>query len=150
MAGAFEMPHRLCPHTPPAQVGLFWRVGEAAGPAVLVSVGIGLDAAEPYGAFLGHPGGHCDIWEGWRRLGVGGLLRQGLPACIASHEYEDFPRGRIVYHCPTRSFTVYIDRRLNAPAQRRAIVSRFGLSAQTVRFAFDPHYRTARRSAEGW
>lgn len=42
-----------------------------------------LAEAEPYGAFLTHPRGHYEVWEGWRRLGPAGLARRGLPVLVA-------------------------------------------------------------------
>lgn len=53
--------------------------------------------AEPYGDFLTHSQGHFEVWEGWQRLGPAGLARRGLPAAIACREYDEFPRGRIVF-----------------------------------------------------
>lgn len=122
-------------------VGIFWLLRGAGRASVLICDATPLREAEPYGDCLGHPGGHFEVWEGWRRLGARGLAKLGLPSCIVNHEYEDFPRGRIVYQCDERRFIVYADPRLHAPVHRAAISSRFGLDASTVHFALDAHYR---------
>ena len=121
-------------------VGIFWWAPEGSG--VLVTDRTPLSAAELYGDFLTHPAGHFDVWETWRRLGVHGLRRRGLPGLIASTEYETFPRGRIVFHAPTRTFWIYADRRLQRPAIIAQIKTAFGLEAAEAIVKSDSHYRT--------
>ena len=65
----------------------------------------------------------------------------GSPPCILDHDYEDFPRGRIVYQCGTGIFILYADPRLHTPRSRARIRSRFHLERAKVRFARDAHYR---------
>lgn len=124
-------------------VGIFWRIMPKDQPALLVCDMIPLSQAEPYGACLGYPLGHMERWESWRSLGGRALARLGLPSCIGHHEYEDFPRGRIVYRRTDQRFIAYADVRLQGKASRAAIVSRFALEAQRVMFALDSHYRRA-------
>lgn len=133
------LPSSLTPASTPL-VGIFWQVPAPGGP-VLVCETTPLRDAEPYGACLGHAWGHFETWEAWRRLGVHGLARLGLPACILDHDYEDFPRGRIVYQCGTGIFILYADPRLHTPRSRARIRSRFHLECAKVRFARDAHYR---------
>ena len=122
-------------------VGIFWAVG--SGPErLLVTASTPLAQAEPYGDFLTHPGGHFDTWEAWRVLGPDGLARRGLPSAIASHEYEHFPRGRVVFHRLAGRFTAYADRRLLSAACRARIISTFALPPARTGFATDAHYRT--------
>jgi hypothetical protein len=128
------------------QVGIFWAMPDGAGMR-LVTDATSLEAAEPYGDFLTHPNGHCETWAGWRAGGPVLLGRLGLPAAIAWNEYEDFPRGRVVFHVPDRCFTVYADRSLHGPSMRRRIVSGFALPAGRTRLLADPHYRTGRLAA---
>lgn len=134
-AGAFDPTARPTP-----QLGIFWLVPAPGGP-VLLCDSTPLSQAEPYGACLGHPRGHFETWEAWRALGMRGLARLALPACILDHEYEDFPRGRIVYQCGTGIFILYADPGLHTPRRRCAILARFALEAARVRFAVDAHYR---------
>jgi hypothetical protein len=101
-----------------------------------------LSEAEIYGEFLTHPRGHYDVWENWRRLGPAGLASAGLPAAILWHEYEDFPRGRIVCHRETERFIIYADRRLQTAAFIRRIATAFALPPGRVDVRSDEHYRT--------
>src|SRR5271167_2013865 len=84
--------------TPPA-VGIFWRVKDA-----LVVDRSTLDEAEPYGDCLTHPVGHYDRWEEWQTFDAAHLEALGYPGVIASSEYDDWPRGRVVYERSVRYF----------------------------------------------
>ena len=125
------------------RVGILWAVQDGTGMR-LVTEATSLAAAEPYGDFLTHPNGHCECWAAWRAGGPFLLGRLGLPAAIAWHEYEDFPRGRVVFHGPARRVTVYADRRLHRAAMRARIIAAFALPAGRTRMLTDPHYRTSR------
>lgn len=95
----------------PTAVGIVWGVRDGDGPLRLAIDSTPLVTAEPYGDFLTHPRGHHEVWEGWRRLGPAGLARRGLPAAIAWHEYEHFPRGWVVFDTRSSRFTLYTDRK---------------------------------------
>ena len=101
-----------------------------------------LAEAEPYGDFLTHSRGHYEVWEGWRRLGTAGLAARGLPTLIARHEYEHFPRGRIVFDKTTDYFTLYADRRLQAPKMLAGVQCAFGLDPARCVIRSDLHYRS--------
>ena len=100
------MDHEHQPLAGAPSVGIVWGVRDGAGPLLLVTDRTPLAEAEPYGDYLTHPRGHHEVWEGWRRLGPAGLARRGLPALIAWHEYEHFPRGRAVFDTGTGRFTL--------------------------------------------
>lgn len=122
-------------------IGIFWRVpGDDGGPSVLVIDATPLAEAEAYGAMLTHPRGHYEVWEGWR-LGEAGLRRRALPTAIAWSEYEEHPRGRLVFDPGADLFTLYADRRLQAPAIVAGIVAAFGLEGARVVVRSDSHYR---------
>ncbi len=61
---------------------------------------------------------------------------------IAGHEYETFPRGRVVYMQGPALFTLYADRRLQRPETIADLVRRFGLTGQDHAVRSDAHYRT--------
>src|SRR5215218_34577 len=94
-------------------VAIFWAMPDDTGRRTLVLDRIGLAEAEPYGDCLTHPRGHYKVWEAWRKLGPSGLTRRNLPTAIAWHEYEHFPRGRIVFRVPDQRFMIYADRTLH-------------------------------------
>ena len=122
-------------------VGIVWGVPDGHGPLRLVFDRTLLAAAETYGDHLTHPRGHHEVWEGWRRLGPAGLARRRLPPLIAWHEYEHFPRGRVVFDTRTARFTLYAARRLQAAAVLSRVLHVFGLDPARCRVRSDPHYR---------
>lgn len=122
-------------------VGIFWGVQDG-GRIVLVTDRTALAEAEAYGDCLTHPRGQHEVWEAWRRLGATALRRRGLPIHIVGHEYEAFPRGRIVYMRTPALFTLYADLRLQRPELVAELVHLFGLRGQRHAVCSDPHYRT--------
>ncbi len=87
--------------TKPA-VGIFWWVNGA-----LVIDRSTLGEAEPYGDCLTHAAGHYERWQEWQALGPARLAGKGFPAEIAWTEYDDWPRGRVVYKKP-RSISCFM------------------------------------------
>ena len=126
---------------PTPSVGIFWGVPDG-GRTVLVTDRTPLAGAEGYGDCLTHPRGHHEVWEAWRRLGGTTLRRRGLPPSIAGHEYEAFPRGRVVYMRGQALFTLYADRRLQSADTVAELVQLFGLAGQRHAVRSDAHYRT--------
>jgi hypothetical protein len=125
-------------------VGIFWVIAESGGPTMLLVDLAPLDEAEPYGDFLTH-GGHYDHWLSLARLGAGALRRRGLPTAPTWSEYEEWPRGRVVYHVVARRFTVYVDRQLRKASWPTLIARRFGLPEDGFDLAGDPHYVSVRQ-----
>ena len=135
-----------CSDTPPSKlpapsVGIFWGVPDS-GRMVLVTDHTTLAEAEPYGDCLTHPRGHHEVWEAWRQLGATALRRRGLPPATAGHEYETFPRGRVVYMRGPALFTLYADRRLQRPELIGELIRLFGLDGERHVVRSDAHYRT--------
>lgn len=85
---------------------------------------------------------HHARWQEWQALG-GARRAAGYPDRIASTEYDQWPRGRIVYETPTHHFVIYADRRLQKPDIIDALKTAFGLteSELIVRIRSDSHYR---------
>jgi hypothetical protein len=121
--------------TAPA-VGIFWRVN-----GVLVIDRSTLDEAERYGDCLTHAAGHYQRWLEWQALGTARLAAIGYPDRITWTEYDQWPRGRIVYETPTRRFVLYADRRLQKPDLIDALKTAFGLNDAEVIIRSDSHYR---------
>jgi hypothetical protein len=74
-------------------------------------------------------------------LGAERLRAIGFPDCIASTEYDEWPRGRIVYETPAKRFVIYADRRLQKPGAIDALKRAFGLHEAEVIVMSDSHYR---------
>lgn len=121
--------------TPPA-VGIFWRVD-----GILVIDRSPLEEAEPYGDCRTHAAGHYERWQEWQALGVPSLRAIGYPKSIATTEYDDWPRGRIVYEVVPQRFVLYADRRLQKPEIIAALKRAFGLGDAEVFVRSDLHYR---------
>jgi hypothetical protein len=129
--------------TSPA-VGIFWGVAEVGRPFFLLADLVPLREAELYGDFLSH-GGHYEYWEKLAALSVGELRRRGHPTAPVWSEYEEWPRGRVVYHVRTGRFVVYADWHLRAPTALNLIVDRFGLPESGFDVWSDEHYVSKRR-----
>ncbi|TXN17261.1 hypothetical protein FV219_00470 [Methylobacterium sp. WL122] len=126
---------------PSPSVGIFWGVRDESGALALVVDLTPLADAEPYGEALTHRGGHYEIWEAWQAMGVTGLKRHGLPSAIAWSEYEEHPRGRIIYDTKSSIFRIYADRRLQGAKLIQRIVVVFGISEKIYSVHSDSHYQ---------
>lgn len=120
-------------------VGVFWQIPDERGQQHLVVDREHLLRAEPYGDCLTHPRGHYEVWNDWQRQGF--LRDRRWPLAILVHEYEDFPRGRVVFHVPSNAFWIYADRRLQRPVTIANIKAAFWLAGETWLVKSDDHYR---------
>ena len=119
-------------------MGIFWAVQEPGSAAVLLDHRCSLEEAEPYGNMLTCPHGHYEVWEQWRKAG-------GRAVIVAS-EYEEWPRGRIVYDTESDRFILYADAQiLRDQTLINAIHERFGLPMERTDRKRDHHYRSKRR-----
>ena len=78
-----------------SRVGIFWVLNSE--PLIDSAP---LSGAEPYGDHLTHPRGHAELWERW----------QGKGAASPDMEYDEPPRGRVMYNTKTRRFTLLADK----------------------------------------
>ena len=128
-------------------VGIFWAVQEKGSTAVLLDHRCPISEAEPYGNMLTCPHGHYEVWEQWRNNARND--RPGLSFLIATDEYEEWPRGRIVYSSPHDHFVLYADAQILSRADLLVIIhERFGLLADRTQLAppmGDSHYVSTRR-----
>ena len=92
------------------EVGIFWLVQTTEGEARLLAAGCPLHQAEPYGDCLTYGPGHYETWAHWRRDRT---VDPALRAIVRSSEYEDWPRGRIVFNSTPTPQT-----KCQAPVQR--------------------------------
>jgi hypothetical protein len=99
-----------------------------------------LDKAEPYGDCITHTSGHYERWQEWQALGGARLVAKGDPVVIASTEYDEWSRGRIVYEVPQRRFILYADRWLKRREIVDAIKKAFGLDDVETVVRSDSHH----------
>ena len=112
-----------------AKLGIFWLFENR-----LIFHCTPLDSAERYGDCLTSPVSHIDHWTELQR-------RRDVPREV---EYEEHPRGRVVFNVNNQEFTVYADRCI---LQRRDAVSKIIAEAglpEDVKIATDEHYRCYR------
>lgn len=107
-------------------VGIFWLMDTH-----LIIDASPLTEAEPYGDCLTHRNSHIDYWTGQQRLGT-------VPREV---EYEENPRGRVVYNSKAQKFYFLADRCiLKDPATVATIMRAMYLPVNTIVDA-DSHYK---------
>jgi hypothetical protein len=121
-------------------VGIFWLIETTAGRTQWLAAGCSLQAAEPYGDFLTFPDGHYEVWGRWRRRKD---LDAELRSLVRTFEYEDWPRGRIVYDRSKKRFTLYADAKLMKPEIIARIRERFALPSGHTSVDRDFHYQSS-------
>jgi hypothetical protein len=121
------------------QVAIFWLVQATEGEARLLAAGCPLDQAEPYGDCLTYGPGHYETWAHWRRDRT---VEPALSALVRSYEYEDWPRGRIVFDRARDLFILYADRKLLTPATIARIATQFHLPHARTEILSDFHYQS--------
>ena len=119
--------------------GYFGWSRPARREARLLTAGCSLEAAEPYGDFLTFAGGHYEVWEGWRNIKD---HDPALRTVVRTFEYEDWPRGRIVFDQMKKLFILYADRKLMLPDTITQIQARFALSPDKTIVETDFHYQS--------
>jgi|ERR1035437_8744893 hypothetical protein len=109
------------------RVGIFWLVGNR----LLCDTGP-LSKAEEYGECLTHPQSHIDHWAHLQQIGT-----------VSPHsEYEEYPRGRVVFNTKTERFTIYADRCiLRRQPMIKRIMKIMHLGINETDFRTDGHYR---------
>ncbi len=120
-------------------VGIFWLI-KTSGGSQLLAASCPLSIAEPYGDFQNFDRGHYQIWQGWRHSRE---LDAAARSVVVAYEYEDWPRGRIVFNQTTARFILYADRKLLQPSAIAAIQRRFALPADRTDIETDFHYQSA-------
>jgi len=112
-------------------VGIFWLYrGEIL--ARICSVDDGLDDEQ----FVNSPFDHVNTWPAIQQR-----ERTRLPE-LSALEYQEVPRGRILYDKRRSAFLCYLDRATDSPATRAVITAAFALAGQQMSIRYDDHYTT--------
>lgn len=109
------------------KVGIFWWHRSR-----LLAVAVPLADADETKWIIDSPVNHVHYWPWLQRLHPG----------LRHLEYEEVPRGRVVFSKETKMFCVYMDAKLHRARIKTALRRTFGLTGRRVRFATDPHYTT--------
>lgn len=125
-------------------VGPFWIVEDADQP-VIIAVTVALGDAEPYGDMLTVDTGHLQHWSALARRGAAALRKAAIPTAPVWSEYEEWPRGRVLFDTKQQCFIVRADRQLHRPEFLHLIAQRFRLDMATLRVLADDHYRSVRQ-----
>jgi hypothetical protein len=111
------------------KVGIFWDVN---GKVILA--GVELSEAEDYGQFKNYPGSHEREWRVYQRIS----------AVPRETEYDEPPRGRVVYDTVSERLYLYADPCiLQVEAMLNQIRSDLRLPPE-VKIGPDEHYRCAK------
>jgi hypothetical protein len=120
-------------------VGPYWFVRDDAGHILLMAHRCSFAEAEKYGEFLTCSHGHYDIWESWRAQ----CPANNVAFVLRDTEYEEWPRGRVVFNAARGQFTVYADRHISKSELQR-VTEYFGIPPDLVNFMSDSHYQSTR------
>ena len=126
------------------KLGPFWVV-EDQGKAVLIAHAVPLDQSVPYGDMLTVETGHFEVWSQLARRGSPLLRAAGMPTAPVWSEYEEWPRGRVLFNNVARHFVIRADLQLHQPALLRLITDHFGIAIADTTILPDDHYGSVRR-----
>lgn len=112
-----------------AKVGIFFKVLND----FLIDA-LPVDEGEPYGDAIQYSG-HYDFHETL-------TPKTSAEFRFKSHDYDFYPRGRVVYFQASGTFTLYVDPCLTAEDTNQ-LLTLFNLDGLKVNIAADEHYRCA-------
>jgi hypothetical protein len=110
-----------------ASVGIFWKLKDS-----IVSKTTTLNEAEVSDDFIDSPDSHVEYWE---------IVRK-QKAELFYYEYDEIPRGRVVFSKNNRCFYVYMDKTFFTKIFKQLIIDDFKLHGQQIKFMSDQHYTT--------
>jgi hypothetical protein len=115
------------------KVGIFWFYKRT-----LLTASAPLDKGVETSDSVNGPFDHIDFWP---------ILQRQHPK-LRQLEYEDVPRGRVLFLKATRTFDIYMDKRLHTPTFKRQLLAAFDLPKSRTRYRTDPHYTTDPKDLE--
>ena len=112
-----------------ASIGIFWVFdGKVLGERTPVS-----KASERIAGVLDSDAEHVSSWP----------QQQRINSALTAYEYQDIPRGRVLYQCNKKRYRVYLDKSLMTQPIKNAIADYFGFAVQHADWRCDLHYTTA-------
>jgi hypothetical protein len=61
---------------------------------------------------------------------------------LIASEYQELPRGRVIYSTKTKKMTVYMDRTLFSLENKKKLINHFNITSDNVLWKKDSHYKT--------
>ena len=119
-------------------IGIFWGITER-GHSLLLCDKVPLIKGELYGDAITW-GEHYNFWEELRSQKLPHTRTQ-VPAWS---EYDEWPRGRVIYQTQKEKFIVYADQKLLTETARQAITKAFSLPTPDTYYYSDSHYKSIR------
>jgi hypothetical protein len=111
---------------PEPYLGIFWLVRDK-----LLFDSTPLSEAEVYGDHLTHPRSHIDVWAQLQKLGT----------APRESEYEEHPRGRVMFHPSAEVYTILADRCILDRKDLIAEIKETLHLPKGTKTGSDPHYR---------
>jgi len=111
---------------PAPRLGIFWLVRDN-----LLFDTTSLSEAERYGDHLTHPRSHIKVWKQLQQLGT----------APRESEYEEYPRGRVMFHPSAGVYTILADR---CVLDRKDLIARIKEELhlpKSTKTVPDSHYR---------
>jgi len=109
------------------RVGIFWVFK-----GKVLAATYALPEGEQYGDAINGLTDHVKYWSHFQKLHLG----------LRGMEYQDVPRGRVLFMKPTGIFHVYMDKVLHNLKTKRALLKEFELPKRSTQFLLDAHYTT--------
>jgi len=61
---------------------------------------------------------------------------------LIASEYQELPRGRVIYSTKTKKMTVYMDRTLFSLENKKKLINHFNITSDNVLLKKGNHYKT--------
>lgn len=120
-----------------AKIGVFWIFNDVVfGNAVEL-----INGTEGVSGLIDCDDNHADIWEVDRPWAT-------VSPSLGSVEYQDIPRGRVLFSTKHNRPLVYLDKALMSPAYRQKISQFFDFKLSNVTWRSDTHYTTAKNDLD--
>ncbi len=120
-----------------SKIGVFWLFdGQVFGETTELT-----EAQQSIPGLLDSDATHVAVWEKHSNF------KDSKPI-LAHFEYQDIPRGRVLYHLSKRRFLVYLDKTLMNKKDKNAIANYFGFTPQQADWKSDLHYTTDKESLD--
>ena len=108
------------------KIGIFWIYKSK-----IYFKSIELEKVKPIDGFIDSDFAHYEVWNE--------IASQNRDFYL--YEYEEIPRGRVVYDTINNRFIVYANEEIvNSDEEKGLIISAFGLENKMISFRYDEHY----------